>query len=252
MTVTIPLSVWFSFVCVFSMLITSCSFLQRREQWDVLLTCNMLQNFPGLFPAFPKTVSDLEEARSQATWWLAEPLVANSWLEKQAEIHMAWVLARYEPALCTAPFVQQVVVQLRFAFQAGEMSKWLMNLWTVTLILGRVSLVSTSNHCILSNVWFPRWRMTLPGFCSAHEHFLLDLQMGKGIYISLTFPQKHLRVLSTGLHLFIQKSSAPLRGWIRCLATSTCWSSWLWMLLMCSRCSLMYIHGFAFTQMAEE
>lgn len=174
MTVTIPLSVWFSFLCVFSMLITSCSFLQRREQWDVL-TCNMLQNFPGLFPAFPKAVSDLKQARSQATWWLAELLVANSWLEKQAGIHMAWVLAYYEPALCTAPFVQQVMIQLHFAFQAGEMSKWLMNLWTGTLILGGVSLVSTSNHCILSNASFPWRRMTLPGFCSAYEHFLLDL-----------------------------------------------------------------------------
>lgn len=152
----------------------SCSFSQWREQWDGLLTCNMLQNFPGLFPAFPKPVSDLEQARSQATWWLAELLVANSCLEKQAEIHMAWVLAHYESALCTAPFACQVMIQLRFAFQAGEMSKWLMNLWAGTLILGRVSLISTSNHCILLNVSFPRWRMTLPGFYSAHEHFLLD------------------------------------------------------------------------------
>lgn len=164
MTVTIPLSVWFSFLCVFSMLITSCSFLQRREHWGILPTCNMPQNFPGLFPAFPKAVSDLKQARSQATCWLAESLVANSWLEEQAEIHRAWVLAHYDPALCTAPFVRQVMIQLRFAFQAGIMSKWLLNLWTGTLILGRVSLVSTSKPLHFIKCFIPKMKNDLTRF----------------------------------------------------------------------------------------
>lgn len=105
------------------------------------------------------------------------------------EIHTAWVLADSKAIVCTAPLLWQVMIQFLFIFQSGEMSKWHMGLWTGTLILGRISLITTSYHCILSNISFLWWRVTLEFSAQLLSTFYWNSKWPKTSTFHLWFPK---------------------------------------------------------------